>query len=437
MNACGNLRLSVKCILEGVSWRKARPHPKEREREVCTQFYQALCRVWCVARRGEKLNCVQCRSRARSAPVPGAETSALPKLSDNAETVGRSNVAAPEDGRTPFQDSKRRKTSGDSILAGGESWGEGGPCSIPPDTARNYILLCLSAIFSALVGSSFAATAVSENDFKGAGICQFATHGFVLAPTTEKAINDSVRQLLERHRTVLRFTPRFDFRLRMRMYGRFADYTNAVFNLYWTNAADRLALQGRPFNVAGFYTSKTKEIVTWRQQVPGFLGTTLLHEASHAIMDAHYEDVPMWMMEGAADYFAFALHPPGELHQLVLRQRWTKLHGWLHGKNLLPLETLLNADSATFKGLDPEKAYITSWSLFQLMMSSQVNQQMMLRILHERQGRGGEPIDCAGQIERLHKGGLKRLDVDWRVWIVAGASATNAPARRPSTRTTR
>ncbi len=298
-------------------------------------------------------------------------------------------------------------------------------------------LFALSLLFPALARSSCAASTVSENDFKGAGICQFATHGFALAPSTEKAINDSVRQLLERHRAILRFTPRFDFRLRMRMFSRFEDYTNAVFNLFWTNAADRLALQGRPFNVAGFYTSKTKEIVTWRQQVPGFLGTTLLHEASHAIMDAYYEDVPMWLMEGAADYFAFALHPPGELHQLLLRQRWTKLHTWLHDRSLLPIEKLLNADSATFRSLDPEKAYITSWSLFQLLMSSQVNQQMMLTILHERQGRSGEPMDCAEQIERLHKGGVKRLDVDWRVWIVAGASATNAPARRPSTGTTR
>ena len=298
---------------------------------------------------------------------------------------------------------------------------------------KSHRLLCGSWFLLALMGTCSAAPVLSDSDFKGSGICQFATHGFVLAPNTEKAINDSVQKLLERHRTVFRFQQRSAFRLRMRMYGRYQDYTNAVFNLYWTNAVDRLALQGRPFNVAGFYTSKTKEIVTWRQQVPGFLGTTLLHEASHAIMDAHYEDVPMWMMEGAAEYFAFALHPPGELSQLLLRQRWTKLHGWLHAQSLLPFETLLNADSATFKSLDPEKAYIMSWSLFQLLMSSDVNRRMMLAILHERQSSGGEPINSTEQIERLHKGGLKRFDVDWRVWIVAGASATNVPAARPGT----
>lgn len=290
--------------------------------------------------------------------------------------------------------------------------------------------VCLTAVLFALVRICSAAPSPSENEFKGAGICQFATHGFAMAPLTEKTINDSVQKLLERHRAVFRFQQRPDFRLRMRMYGRFEEYTNAVFSLYWTNAVDRQALQGRPFNVAGFYTSKTKEIVTWRQQIPGFLGTTLLHEASHAIMDAHYEDVPAWMMEGAADYFAFALHPPGELNQLLLRQRWTKLHAWLHEKSLLPFETVLNASGATFKGLDPEKAYTMSWSLFQLLMSSEANRRMMLTILHERQGSGSQQLDCAQQIERLHKGGLKRFDADWRVWIVAGASATNLPPSR-------
>ena len=270
----------------------------------------------------------------------------------------------------------------------------------------------------------------SERDFKGNGICQLALHGFAMPAQSEKAINDSVQQLLERHRTTLGFKTRPDFRLRMRVFGNYADYTNATFSLYWTNAVDRRALQGRPFTVAGFYTSATKEIVTWRQQTPGFLGTTLLHEASHAIMDAHYEHVPVWLMEGSADYFAFALHPPGELQQRMLRQRWTRLNQWLRDRSLLPLEALVNAGSSTFKQLDPEKAYTMSWSLFQLLMSSSANRQMMLTVLGERQSLTEEPMECAQQIDRLHRGGLKQLETAWHSWIVAGSSATNAPATR-------
>ena len=289
---------------------------------------------------------------------------------------------------------------------------------------------CLALFLLMLRAGDAAPPAPSERDFKGNGICQLALHGFAMPPQSEKAINDSVQQLLERHRLVFGFTTRRDFRLRMRVFGNYAEYTNATFSLYWTNAIDRRALQGRPFTVAGFYTSATKEIVTWRQQMPGFLGTTLLHEASHAIMDAHYENVPVWLMEGAADYFAFALHPPGELSQRMLRQRWTRLNQWLRERSLLPLETLVNADGAAFKHLDAEKAYTMSWSLFQLLMSSTTNRQMMLTILGERQALTEEPVACAKQIERLHSGGLKRLEVAWHAWIVAGSSATNAPATR-------
>jgi hypothetical protein len=310
--------------------------------------------------------------------------------------------------------------------------------SIPPNSPlpsraglRAAWSLLLVALLAGLPGAPGSGAELSENDFKGSGRCQFAAHGFALAPQTERAINESVQKLLDQHRAVFGFPSRSDFRLRMRVFGRYEDYTNATFSFYWTNTADRLALQRRPFNVAGFYTSATKEIVTWRQQMPGFLGTTLLHEASHAIMDAHYHDVPLWLMEGAADYFAFALHPQDELHQRHLRRRWLQLNLWWREGSLFAIESLLNADSAAFKTLDPEKAYTMSWSLFQLLMSSDANRRMMLTLLQERQEPARERPDCAEQVQRLQPGGLKRLEAAWHAWILAGAGATNAPAAQP------
>ncbi len=273
-----------------------------------------------------------------------------------------------------------------------------------------------------------------EGDFKGVGLCRFAAHGFAMTAQTETAINESVRKLLERHQAVFKFNRRPDFRLRMRVFGGYDDYTNATFRYYWTNAADLRALEGRPFKVAGFYTSATKEIVTWRQQMPGFLGTTLLHEAGHAIMDAHYDRVPLWILEGSAEYFAFALHPPGELHQRLLHQRWTRLKEWLRDGSLLPIESLLKADSTGFKSLEPEKAYVMSWSIFQFLMSSEINQRMTLSILREWQNVNEEPPDSMQQIERLHAGGLKTFETSWHRWINAVPAGSKAPdeLRRPA-----
>lgn len=268
---------------------------------------------------------------------------------------------------------------------------------------------------------------LSEWDFKGSGLVQFAPHGFALTPTTDSAVNHSVRQLLERHQSVFGFQTRAGFRVRMRLFGSYSDYTNATFSLFWTNDLDRRALAGRPFNVAGYYVPMAKEIVTWRQQMPGFLGTTLLHEAGHAIMDAHYDNIPMWLLEGSAEFFAYALHPPGELQQRMLRLRWMRLGEWQQAKSLPSLTELLNASPMGFRVIDPEKAYATSWSLFQLLVASDVNRRVVVQLLNERQGatRRTPPEECSTQIERLYPGGLTKLDAAWRAWIVRGASATN------------
>lgn len=276
---------------------------------------------------------------------------------------------------------------------------------------------------------------LSEWDFKGGGLVQFAPHGFTLTSTTDAAVNHSVRQLLERHQAVFGFQTRSGFRVRMRIFGGYEEYTNATFGLFWTNAIDRQALSGRPFNVAGYYVPDSKEIVTWRQQMPGFLGTTLLHEAGHAIMDAHYDNIPMWLLEGSAEYFAYVLHPPGELQQRMLRYRWTRLGEWQQAKSLPSLTELLNASPMGFRGMDPEKAYAASWSLFQLLVASDTNRRVVVRLLSERQGTTTRtpPEECSTQIERLYQGGLGRLDAAWQAWIVRGASATNE-VRKPTTR---
>ena len=141
---------------------------------------------------------------------------------------------------------------------------------------RSLVRRLLAGHFAAGCGLAFGLISIvhadpqapNESDFKGVGLCRFAAHGFAMTTQTETAINESVRKLLERHQAVFKFNRRPDFRLRMRVFGSHEDYTNATFRFYWTNAADLRPLEGRPFKVAGFYTSATKEIVTWRQRVP-------------------------------------------------------------------------------------------------------------------------------------------------------------------------
>jgi hypothetical protein len=262
-----------------------------------------------------------------------------------------------------------------------------------------------------LAWAAGAAFEASSTEFKGDGRCQFALHGYTLPTQSELIINQAVQKLIDQHQATFGFNLQPDFRVRMRVYGRFEDFTNAP------------ALR-QTTNLQGVYVSATREIVTWRQELPGFLGTTLLHEASHAIMDAHYRRIPLWLMEGTAEYFAYSLYPGLDLNTKVLQRRWALLNLWLREGRLKPLATLFNAREMAWAQMGQEQAYSMSWSVVQFLMSSEANKLMLRRILREWQERPPPPDGSVGQIERHYPGGLKQFEAAWHRWIdPAGAVA--------------
>ena len=255
-----------------------------------------------------------------------------------------------------------------------------------------------------------------EVAFEGSGMCQFALHGFKLTPQSEQVINEAVEKLLEQHESVLGFRRQRSFRLRMRVYGRYEDFTNHP------------ALRALP-GMQGVYTPATKEIVTWRQEIPGFLGTTLLHEASHAIMDAHYRRAPIWLEEGGAEYFAHSLYPRNDVTTDFLRRRWASLNFWLRDGKLPRLSMLLNVSPQAWRRLDLEQAYSASWSVFQFLMATDTGKDVTRKILAEWQENRRQPPDCAEEFDRLYPGGLAKFETAWHQWInraSAGEKAVDA-----------
>ena len=241
-------------------------------------------------------------------------------------------------------------------------------------------------------------------EFQGSGLCQFALHGFALTPQSEQTINQAVEMLLAQHQAVLGFRRQLSFRLRMRVYGRYEDFTNHP------------AVRALP-NMQGIYTPATQEIITWRQEIPGFLGTTLLHEASHAIMDAHYRRAPIWLEEGGAEYFAHSLYPRNDVTTDFLRRRWASLNFWLREGKLPRLAVLLNVSTEAWRRLDLEQAYAASWSVFQFLMATDTGKDVTRKILAEWQVPRRQRPDCAEEFDRLYPGGLATFEVAWHQWI--------------------
>jgi hypothetical protein len=271
----------------------------------------------------------------------------------------------------------------------------------------------LLAVLALCSGEGLAAGAGDgrASGFQGDGVCQFALHGYTLSPQSEASINQAVQKLIEQHRLAFGFALRPDFRLRMRVYGRFEDFTNSP-------------AMRRMTSLQGVYLMATREIVTWRQEMPGFLGTTLLHEASHAILHAHCRRAPLWLMEGAADYFALSLYSGNDLNNQVLRRRWALLNFWLREGQLPPLTPLLNAtDQPHWEKKGQEQAYAMSWSVFQFLMSSDSNKQLMRTLIREWQEPGRHEPVSSEQIGRLYPGGMTGFETAWRRWIDPSGAA--------------
>jgi len=278
--------------------------------------------------------------------------------------------------------------------------------SLTERSHRRVAAISWLAVLVALAGGFTAAGAVgsSSPEFKGSGLCKFALHGFALTPQSETSINQAVEQLIERHEAAFGFRRSPDFRLKMRVYNRFEDFTNSP------GMRDQTNLQG-------VYVSRTKEIVTFRQEMTRLsLGITLLHEASHAILDQHFRRLQPWLAEGAADYFALVL-ARNSLTTNLLHRRTARLKLWLADGKLPKLADVLNATHDQWTAINPEQAYAVSWSIVQFLMSSDSNRRVMNAMFWEWQELRAWEIDCAAQLERLYPNGLKAFETAWRHWI--------------------
>jgi hypothetical protein len=256
--------------------------------------------------------------------------------------------------------------------------------------------------------------AVSTNNYQGTGICQFTLEDYVLPPRVEQSINRVVQRLVSQHEAAFGFKARPDFRLHMRIFGRFEDYARFI-------ADHKVRVPGinagNLTNLAGFYSEQTKELVTWRQHIGGTFGNVLLHESSHAIMHAHFLRTPQWLLEGCAEYFAYPPDMQDSKDVQMLRIRWGLLSLWLGDGNLTPLRSFLNLSHADWNEQDLDRAYTVSWSLCQFLMRSEPSRAMLGRWLREIQLQRDSDIDTVKLIERDCPGGLKQFESSWHNWI--------------------
>jgi hypothetical protein len=274
-------------------------------------------------------------------------------------------------------------------------------------------------IFAFLLSSALFAVA-GQPVFQGDGLCRFILQNYYLPKANEDKINFIVADLLKRHEEAFNFTASPDLHVRIRIFGRFEDYEKfASTNLgNFEGQHENLSLT----NLAGYFSMRDQEVVTWRQSDPTYLANNILHECSHAIMHQEFRALPIWLDEGCAVYFSFPAFMRSESSVQRLNYQWFELKQWLDEGSLPALRNFLNLTPDGFRALDPSRTYPISWSLFQFLMGTPANRQAMNEMIREYQTQNPFTVDCAKLMGASYPGGLVKMEKDWHAWIKRGAT---------------
>ena len=257
----------------------------------------------------------------------------------------------------------------------------------------------------------------------------FILQGYALSRVNEDKINFIVTDLLQRHEAAFNFTASPELHVRIRIFGRFEDYrqfasTNASFE--GKNASLSLS------NLAGYYSGRDREVVTWPQRDPTYLANNILHECSHAIMHQEFRPLPIWLDEGCAVYFSFPAFMRSDTATQRLNHQWRELKHWLDDGSLPGLRQFLNLTPPEFRSLPPERTYPVSWSLFQFLMGTPERRRAMNDMIRQYQMQNPETVDCAKLLGTDYPGGLVQMEKDWHAWIAQGAANVAATASSPA-----
>jgi hypothetical protein len=261
--------------------------------------------------------------------------------------------------------------------------------------------------------------------WQGDGLCRFILNRYPLTAENEGKINFIIGDLLQRHETAFGFTPDPDFHIHIRIFGRFQDYQQFAITNHSGFENEVASLT----NLAGYYSGRNQEVVTWRQHDPTYLANNILHECSHAIMHHEFRALPIWLDEGCAVYFQFPAFMRSASAVQRLNGQWYEMKHWQDEGSLPKLRQFLNLSPPEFRAMDPARAYTVSWSIFQLLMCTPENRQAMNTMIREYQRPGATPPDCAALLDKAYPGGLAKMETDWQFWIKQGAMNVLGPTR--------
>lgn len=157
---------------------------------------------------------------------------------------------------------------------------------------------------------------------------------------------------------------------------------------------------------AGFYSSRNNQAyVLTANRSPQQVQQTAIHESAHVIMAALYQQTPVWLNEGIAEFFEVS--PESVIHTgYQPKPEWVEA---LKRSGSLPLSQLFGLSSAQWWAMKARHSYASAWvTVFQLMSSAE-GKQALVRLLEQIKAQPCQPIDSLQLIDRYYPGGSGQL----------------------------
>lgn len=248
------------------------------------------------------------------------------------------------------------------------------------------------------------------------GICIFNLYDCELTPPVERAIVFGVSRIFDTYKESFGFDYPDNYKVKVTIFSakdKFIEYQKK---------------QGKKsFADVAYYSVRFREaVVYWKKYSKKTedakpMVSSVYHEVSHMLLMTVSPDVPLWINEGLAEYFA-GLNVFGENRRVYLdewHQRWLKR--WTEKGFPINLDEYLRLNFDQWHTFDKKikncsAAYTIGYSLVYFMMSRSTTEGVLKELLWEFK-KQGEKADSIKIINEHYPGGLEKLERNWRDWI--------------------
>lgn len=173
---------------------------------------------------------------------------------------------------------------------------------------------------------------------------------------------------------------------------------------------------------AGYYDPRKREIVVGASTD---YRAILIHEVNHFVFDTAFDEAPVWLREGLAEYFETAAASAGGLVVQDRPSHRRQLARWLRGDHQPALPELLALNYSTWLGHeleDGQRLRALSWSIVDFLMSSPGGQSVLQGFMARLKDQRG--LHSLEALNRTYPGGATAFEDRWLQHVQARATGT-------------